>query len=228
MSSNHLKTMYIYVAKHIKSLHFMTIVLLLVFSTSIKAAPTPRDGYLSIEYGSSTFKQSGNPNIKSNLSVAFNLGHTYHLHKKPVGNVIWFDIDATWLNMAYSNFKVEHIDWQSTFKCQYHIPYIGLQVGPAISVVPIKDTQVHAYARYSPSVVCLITDKINDNDNLSFAYGSSWNFGLEFNYRAIGVGLDYTFMDTKLPKLEFMSNSMSGEHQASVLQSLKFVLSIKF
>ncbi len=192
----------------------------------VKADSSPKNGYISFGYGSSTFVQSNDPDIKSDLFLMFNVGHSYHLHKKPVGKMMWFDVDATWLNIAYSSFKVEHIDWQSSHKWRYQIPYIGLQVGPAITITPFKKAQIHAYARYSPSLVCLIVN--NSSDDLTFAYGSLWNFGIEFNYRAIGIGLDYARGSSQLPELEFMSNSVYGKTKSSILKSTKLILSIKF
>ena len=79
-----------------------------------------RNKYINISFASSTMEQDDFPKLKSNYGVGFTVGKTFYLHKKPIANCLIFGIDATWFDINYTNYKIEHITYLGTDKYNYH------------------------------------------------------------------------------------------------------------
>ncbi len=47
------------------------------------------------------------PDFKSDWGVALQLGHSYNLHKKPIANILQFNLDFTYIDLAANRFKSE-------------------------------------------------------------------------------------------------------------------------
>jgi len=47
------------------------------------------------------------PEYKSDWGAALQLGHSYNLHKKPIANILQFNIDYTYIDLAANHFKSE-------------------------------------------------------------------------------------------------------------------------
>ena len=68
----------------------------------------------------------------------FSVGRTFYLHKKPMGKVLKFGIDATWFDLAYTNYDVQHITYWETNNFQIHEVEAGMQIGPSLTLNPPK------------------------------------------------------------------------------------------
>ena len=161
----------------------------LVYSLSC-FAQTSDSGYwpkksISIGFVNSTIEQDNTASLKSNYGISFSVGRTFYLHK-PISNCLRFAIDATWLDLTYTNYKIEHITYWGSNKFDINKAEIGMQVGPSIVINPISKMVIHAYFRYTPSFSCLISDGKYQGHYASYIVG-----GTSISYRAIGLGIEW-------------------------------------
>lgn len=101
-----------------------------------------RNKYINISFAKSTMEQDDFPKLKSNYGVGFTVGKTFYLHKKPLANCLRFGIDATWFDINYTNYKIEHITYLGTNKYEYHQGEISMHVGPSLTITPVKGFNV--------------------------------------------------------------------------------------
>lgn len=94
---------------------------------------------------------------KSDWGVALTLGHNYRLHKKPIANVLQFNIDWTFINLQVNHFRAAEGDVLYNSALQhtvtdedgntneyYYIPWnsqkyeldYSMQLGPSITIAP--------------------------------------------------------------------------------------------
>ncbi|MCM1489486.1 MAG: hypothetical protein NC095_01470 [Muribaculum sp.] len=99
------------------------------------------------------------PNFKADKGVALQIGHSYALHKKPIANVVQFNIDYTFIDLSAVQYKKEKGDklydssntWELPKENQYsrtetrqYIPWAlekwdfnyGMNLGPSITIAP--------------------------------------------------------------------------------------------
>ena len=107
--------------------------------------------------------------------IAFTVGRTFYLHK-PIANMLRFGIDATWFDLNYTNYDIEHITYWETNKYQYHQGEVSMQVGPSLTFEPIKKLSVHAYFKYAPTFAVLYTGNENILRKLCIFMGSWWKY----------------------------------------------------
>ena len=55
-----------------------------------------------------------------------------------MGKVLKFGIDATWFDLAYTNYDVQHITYWETNNFQIHEVEAGMQIGPSLTLNPPK------------------------------------------------------------------------------------------
>ncbi len=136
------------------------------------------------------------PKLSSNYGAAFSVGKTYYLHKKPILGILRFGIDATWLDLNYTNYSIKseyeydddygyYDDDERSSKEDCHQIEAGMQVGPSITITPIGKLNVHTYFRYAPSFSGLYLD-----DNFYGNYASFFVCGAAISYGAIGLGVE--------------------------------------
>ena len=131
----------------------------------------------------------GGGELKSDFGAAIVWGKTYYLHKKPVAGMIRFGIDATWIDLSYANYSREETydDGYGTEieKLTAHQAEIGMQVGPSVTVRPLRKLQAHLYFRFAPSFAGLY-----DGDAFRGNYASFFVTGLSVSYGVIGLGIE--------------------------------------
>ena len=96
------------------------------------------------------------PELKSNYGASFTVGRTFFLHKKPIGGFLRLGIDATWLDVNYTNYKIKHITYWGTNRYEYHQGDLSVHIGPSITLTPTKKLYVHGYFRYVPTLTACI------------------------------------------------------------------------
>lgn len=130
-----------------------------------------RKGYFNIAYNSYKLKPDGDiptgvayndgivPKFKSDWGVSIQLGRSYRLHKKPIANLLQFNIDYTYIDLSVNHFKAggdgknlydsskmfEYTDDDET-DTYYYLPWnlekyeanYGMAVGPSVTVAPFN------------------------------------------------------------------------------------------
>ena len=124
--------------------------------------------YRNIGFVSTTLSQENIPDLKSNYGANLSIGRTYFLHKRPILGILKIGLDATWFDINYTNYDVEHITYQSSEKYQIHEGEVGMQIGPSITLNPFSKWNIHGYARFSPSYSMFYIDDEFQGEYASF------------------------------------------------------------
>ena len=150
-----------------------------------------RPHYINLSFSSQELKMGELGNPLSDYGAAFTVGRTYYICKKsPILNMIRFGIDATWIDLNYSNYKFENkygydggnFEWLTE---NIHQAEIGMQGGQSITITPVKRLSIHGYFRYAPSFSALF-----DGGDFKGSYGSFFVTGANVSYSVIGVGIE--------------------------------------
>ncbi len=124
--------------------------------------------------------------IKPEFGAMLNRGRTFYLHKKPIGNFLNIGIDATWIDLNYAMYK--------PFETTLHQAEIAMQVGPSITITPVKRLQLHLYGRFAPTFALRY-----DGDAVGGNYASMFVAGGNLSFGFFGVGAEYR----KGPKMNY-------------------------
>lgn len=179
-----------------------------------------RKKFINLSFTNATMSQDNVQDLKSNYGLAFTVGRTYYLHK-PIGDMLRFGIDATWFDINYTNYDIEHITYWETNKYQYHQAEVSMHVGPSITFEPIKKFAIQAYLRYAPTFATLYTG----NDKTFYGnYATLWVAGGSVSYGVIGLGIESRFGNTKYKPL----GSSDSDNINSSLSGLRAYLTFKF
>lgn len=140
--------------------------------------------YLQIGFLKNSMKTDGTQSLKTNLGISASWGQLYL-----VSNQIqkWnFGIDATWIDVDFTNYKLEYRTDAGTFYETYSQLEVGMQVGPSLVVLPSDLWNIHMYVRYQPCFSGLFMEEGN--------YGNFANFivaGASCTWKGLGLGAEY-------------------------------------
>lgn len=205
-----------------KTLLFIVCVLFITSIVTAQEQKALRHKYINFSFSKLNFRQNDFPALKSNYGGAFSIGNTYFFHKKPIANMIRLGIDATWIDVNYTNYKLEFRDNESQYDereiANWHQAEISMQVGPSITVNPISQLNLHGYLRYAPSFSGLY-----NGDSFRGNYATFFVSGGAVSYGAIGLGIEARFGNSKYKDLlGEESNEDSEEKDTSSPQKTKF------
>lgn len=193
---------------HIKLKSFLaTFFLLLSFGINAQTMLSEKEGntkedykwrknYINLGYVNTTMKQDGSLDLNSNFGATFSIGRTFFLHKRPIGGVLRFGIDATWFDINYTNYKIKNITNEDTKNNEYQQGEISMNVGPSITIKTVGKLTVHGYFRYAPSFSGLY-----NNDTFYGNYATFYVGGASISYCAIGLGVESRFGDCKYKEI---------------------------
>lgn len=147
---------------------------------------TLRPSYLNLSYVHQNLKFAGADKVNSSFGAAFTIGHTYYICKnKPIANMIRFGLDATWLDLNYANYNFK--DPMQEEKEKIHQLEIGMQVGPSVTITPVKNLNISAYFRFAPSFAALF---MQEDKKVGRSYASFFVTGASVTYKIIGLGIE--------------------------------------
>ena len=173
--------------------------LLIIIGNTFAEENRVRKKYINLSFSKNELKHDNFLTLKSNYGIAFTVGRTYFVHKKPILNMIRFGIDATWFDINYTNYKLNFLStnqYSPTETSNYHQADIGMQVGPSITVNPISKLNVQGYFRFAPSFSGIyLDDQFYGNYASFFVSGGTISFGV------IGLGIEYHFGNCKYKEM---------------------------
>lgn len=176
--------------------------------------------FINLSFTNAKILQDDVQDLKSNYGAAFTVGRIYYLHK-PIANILRFGVDATWLDLNYTNYDIEHITYWETNKYQYHQGEVSMHVGPSVTFEPIKKFAAHAYFQYAPTFAVIYT---GDSETFYGNYASLWIAGCNVSYGAIGLGIESRFGRTNYKPL----GSLDSIDFSSSISGFRAYLSFKF
>ena len=148
-----------------------------------------RSSYVNIGYAESKLNQDDFSQLKSEWGASFTIGKTFYLHKKPILKFIKFGIDASWLDLTYANYEVKpYFEKKETF----HHAEAAIHVGPSITLTPVNGLNLCGYFRYAPTFSAMY-----GGDTFKCAYATRFVGGASLSYKAIGVGFESRFGNSK-------------------------------
>lgn len=179
-----------------------------------------RKKFINLSFTNATISQDYVQDLKSNYGAAFTVGRTFFLHK-PIGDMLRFGIDATWFDINYTNYDIEHITFWETNKYQYHQGEVSMHIGPSITFEPFKIFTLHAYFQYAPTFATLYT---GDSKTFYGNYASLWVTGGNISYGVVGLGIESRFGKTNYKPL----GSSDSDNINSSLSGFRAYLTFKF
>ena len=182
-----------------------------------------RNKYINIGFAKSTMEQGNFPKLKSNYGMGFTVGKIFYLHKKPIANCLKFGIDATWLDINYTNYKIEHITYWGTDKYDYHQGEVSMHVGPSLTITPVKNLNIVVYIRYAPTFSGLYA-----NDKFSGNYASMFVSGASLSYGVIGLGIESRFGNSKYNAFSFDKDSKDVDKVKTTFSGFRAFISFRF
>lgn len=180
--------------------------------------------YVNIGFINGSLEQEECSELKSNYGAMFSVGRTFYLHKKTIGKMLKFGIDATWFDLAYINYDVQHITHWETNNYQIHEAEAGMQIGPSLTLNPIKKMNLHFYFRYAPSFSCYYAD-----DSFQGKYATYFVSGGTLSYSFFGLGVEWRHSANKFdPLLNLDSTLEDVKNLKTKTNGIRTYITFKF
>ena len=146
--------------------------------------------------------------LNSEWGAAISWGKTFYLHRKPIGRVLKFGLDWTWLDLNGACFEQ---DMYSIFDGDYHETLYqldaGMQFGPSITVNPVNHLKISTYFRVTPTFATVYAV---ENELFLKNYATYLNAGLSVAWRLLSLGVEYRTGKTSYDDLGELSELMPG------------------
>ncbi len=146
--------------------------------------------------------------LNSEWGASMSWGKTFYLHRKPIGRVLKFGLDWTWLDLNGACFEQ---DMYSIFDGDYHETLYqldaGMQFGPSITVNPVDHLKISTYFRVTPTFATVYAV---ENELFLKNYATYLNAGLSVAWRLLSLGVEYRTGKTSYDDLGELSELMPG------------------
>lgn len=146
--------------------------------------------------------------LNSEWGASISWGKTFYLHRKPIGRVLKFGLDWTWLDLNGACFEQ---DMYSIFDGDYHETLYqldaGMQFGPSITVNPVDHLKISTYFRVTPTFATVYAV---ENELFMKNYATYLNAGLSVAWRLLSLGVEYRTGKTSYDDLGELSELMPG------------------
>lgn len=146
--------------------------------------------------------------LNSEWGASISWGKTFYLHRKPIGRVLKFGLDWTWLDLNGACFEQ---DMYSIFDGDYHETLYqldaGMQFGPSITVNPVNHLKISTYFRVTPTFATVYAV---ENELFMKNYATYLNAGLSVAWRLLSLGVEYRTGKTSYDDLGELSELMPG------------------
>ena len=146
--------------------------------------------------------------LNSEWGASISWGKTFYLHRKPIGRVLKFGLDWTWLDLNGACFEQ---DMYSIFDGDYHETLYqldaGMQFGPSITVNPVDHLKISTYFRVTPTFATVYAV---ENELFLKNYATYLNAGLSVAWRLLSLGVEYRTGKTSYDDLGELSELMPG------------------
>ncbi len=146
--------------------------------------------------------------FKNNLGVGIQWGQTFNFHKKALGNVVFFGLDYTWMDVNFNQYKKADLptpgystDYE-TYVMPWHnkkmsIDY-GMSVGPSLTLYPFTplhknaadNIRLQGYFHVGYKAMGYIIKDSSDKNQFAWGHGLYTAFGANLTFNAIGFGFE--------------------------------------
>ncbi len=165
-----------------------------------------KSSYVNIAFVTENFSLPTTMTAKSDYGVAVSTGKTYFLHQEPIGDMLKFGIDATWIDLNYGKYSMDFEDFlghnfdtngdmlpdgviDADASSVLHQLQVSMQVGLSFTVDPIDKLSIHGYFRYAPTYAA----QYDAEDEIYGGYSTNFVTGGTVYYGRVGLGAEYRF-----------------------------------
>ena len=156
--------------------------------------------------------------VESEWAAFITWGKTFYLHKKPIANMLKIGLDFTWTDVTYAQYDYwaeyssesapTYVEEEATM---YRMDY-SMHLGPSVTVNPVSALCVNGYFRYAPTFAMSMTKtKTGDSWDMGYGYASLFVTGAAVSYKAISLGIEYRFGNTKMNVLSLDPDDLAIE-----------------
>lgn len=178
----------------------------------------PKRHYINLSYATQKLQYPGLSTIKSSEGAAIEFGSTFFFNaRKPVltpyVGAIRFGLDFTYLDITAAQFDL----WDSEGnKLDSYFGNIGMQIGPSVTITPLRRLNIRLYGHYAPSAVAFTLDKFEE---VTYGYAGYVTGGLQVSYMFMTLGVELRGTTAKL-------NSISEDNFSAETPSLDDLLGL--
>jgi hypothetical protein len=187
-----------------------------------------RSSYFNLAYVSqnTTTNIDELASMHSDWGAALSWGKTFYLHRRPVGRVLKFGLDWTWLDLngACFNQPLTSIFDGAYDETLYQLD-AGMQLGPSITVNPVHHLKISTYFRVTPSYSAVYAV---ENELFMGRYATYYNVGATVAWRVLSLGVEYRTGKATYDDLGELSEWMPGLEIDVDTSSWRFYLGFRF
>ena len=147
------------------------------------------------------------------MGLGLEWGHTFNFHKKPIGNVLFFGLDFTWMDLEMNKFdkenapagfsqgeQVRNMPWHNE---KMTIGY-GISVGPSMTLYPFSSVnnssannirlQFYFHVGYGVEGAIIkdaIIEGADSKNGYAIGHGLYTSFGGSLSWKIIGIGYEF-------------------------------------
>lgn len=155
--------------------------------------------YTNLSFVYTVLDQKNDQKFHSNVGFSFTKGTTYYV-TKPISGFLRVGIDATWVDIAYTQYKVEERyfasydnSYHSIDDYSIHELDFAMQVGVSATANLFKRMQANVYFRYSPTMTLMA-----NAEELQAGFANFFNPGIAVTYGRVGLGIEARFGFSKM------------------------------
>jgi opacity protein-like surface antigen len=147
------------------------------------------------------------------FGVGLEWGHTFNFHKRPVGSVVFFGLDFTWMDLDFNKFEASTVPVEYTLGEGVHnMPWhnekmtigYGMNLGPSLTFYPFTPLrskgankvrlQFYFHVGYCAQAA-IIKDGIRNGketkNGFGIGHGLYTSYGANLSWDFIGVGYEF-------------------------------------
>lgn len=175
--------------------------------------------FLNISYNKTKFSSDEFPSTlhklsheyKNDIGIGLQMGHTYNLHKKPIGSVMFVGLDFTWMDINFNKYKadtemdftpgeqIKNLPWHNE---KMTLGY-AMSIGPSLTLYPFATLhskgadkiRLHFYFHVGYGAEGALIKDVSANsaikDQWAWAHGLHTAFGGNITWDHIGIGYEF-------------------------------------
>ncbi len=133
-------------------------------------------------------------------------GRTYFFNKKsPILGMVRIGLDWSYIDLQYASYKTPIGDGESF---NSHFANIGMQVGPSVTVTPLKGLNIKVYGHYAPSFAAFGDEKF---ENILGGYAGHLTAGIHASFKVLTLGVELRNCKAQLSEVKTDEGAIDGD-----------------
>ena len=146
--------------------------------------------------------KDGESVLNSKLGVGLSSGKSFYLHKEPIGGVLKFGLDWSWIDINYSYYSGTGI--YEGIKA--HQADFAMQFGASVTVNPVHHLKISGYFRVSPTYSLCVNPGNGttfEDAELTHGYVTFLNGGACIAWKVVSLGYEYRWGKANMKNLRY-------------------------